>query len=214
MNSRIVVLGSGYVGTVAAACFAHLGHQVVAVEINTERLESLRRGVAPFYEPGLNDLIEQGMEAGRLRFISDFRDAMVSSDVVFICVGTPSGEDGHPDLSALKQVAESIASNLSHHHIVVNKSTVPVGTGKWLRTTIEQHLGLHNSSDLLTVVSNPEFLREGNSVNDFLYPDRIVVGSDSPEAVEVLADIYRPILEHRFQEPTRVARQSPFWGPR
>jgi len=212
MSSRIAVLGSGYVGTVAAAGFAHIGHEVVAVEINVDRLESLRGGVAPFYEPGLNELIAQCMAAGRLRFTSDFGDAMASSDVVFICVGTPSGEDGYPDLSALKQVAESIAANLSRHHVLVNKSTVPVGTAKWLRTNIEQHLGLHDASGLLTVVSNPEFLREGNSVHDFLYPDRIVVGSDTPEAVELLADIYRPILVHTFPGADKARPPVPFLG--
>lgn len=198
MAHRLTIIGSGYVGTVAAACFAHVGHSVVAIESNPHKLRSLQNNVAPFYEPGLNNLIAEAVAQGRLRFTSDFADGMTNSDVVFICVGTPAGPDGHPDLSAIKAAAESIATHLQSYHVVVNKSTVPIGTGRWIMTVIEETLRRPNAADLVSIVSNPEFLREGHSVNDFLYPDRIVIGSDDKAALDVVTSVYRPLLDHDF----------------
>lgn len=195
MTFRVAVIGSGYVGTVVAGCLAHIGHEVIGVESDAAKLAALRGGRAPFYEPGLDDLLVAGAAAGTLSFTDDFAAAMDASDVVFVCVGTPSGPDGLPDMTAMVGVARSIAANLRHHHVLVNKSTVPIGSGRWLASVIED-VGRDRGSieGLLSVVSNPEFLREGNAVTDFLHPDRVVLGSDDPAALDTLAEVYRPIL--------------------
>jgi len=213
MDHRIAVVGSGYVGTVAAACFALAGHEVIAIESHPERLASLRDSTAPFYEPGLNELLRDVVGTGRLRFTSDYPEGIDNSEVVFICVGTPPGPDGHPDLSQVRSAAQSIARNLRSHHIIVNKSTVPVGAGRWLMTVIEESVTHPGAAGLVSIASNPEFLREGHSVHDFLYPDRVVIGSDDPAVLEVLSSIYRPILNRDFPgatagDPAPVIRTS------
>ena len=197
MGKRIAVIGSGYVGSVVAACLAHVGHEVIGVESDAAKLQQLSSGVAPFHEPGLDPLIMTAVSDGSLRFTSDFQDAMDNSDVVFVCVGTPPGPDGEADTSAIRGVARSIARNLRHYHVIVTKSTVPIGTGYWLGSLIEDIAG-PEGRDLFGVVSNPEFLREGNAVQDFLHPDRVVLGSDDPRALEIATDMYRPILEQRI----------------
>jgi UDPglucose 6-dehydrogenase len=198
LQHRIAVIGSGYVGTVAAACFAYIGHNVIAVESDAAKLGSLSDGRAPFYEPGLDALLGEGLGSGLLSFTSDFADAMSKSDVVFICVGTPSAPDGQPDVSAVKAVAHSLAGSLNNPHIIVNKSTVPIGTGRWLLSMIQDEANGSLSHAEVTIVSNPEFLREGTSVSDFLHPDRIVLGSDNHSALDVLTDLYAPILQQRL----------------
>ena len=197
MGKRIAVIGSGYVGSVVAACLAHVGHQVIGVESDVAKLQQLSSGVAPFHEPGLDPLIMAGVTDGSLRFTSDFHDAMDNSDIVFVCVGTPPGPDGEADTSAIRGVARSIARNLRHYHVIVTKSTVPIGTGYWLASLIEDIAG-PEGRDRFGVVSNPEFLREGNAVQDFLHPDRVVLGSDDPRALEIATDMYRPILDQRI----------------
>jgi len=197
MGKRIAVIGSGYVGSVVAACLAHVGHQVIGVESDVAKLQQLSSGVAPFHEPGLDPLIMAGVTDGSLRFTSDFHDAMDNSDIVFVCVGTPPGPDGEADTSAIRGVARSIARNLRHYHVIVTKSTVPIGTGYWLASLIEDIAG-PEGRDRFGVVSNPEFLREGNAVQDFLHPDRVVLGSDDPRALQIATDMYRPILEQQI----------------
>jgi UDPglucose 6-dehydrogenase len=205
MGKRIAVIGSGYVGSVVAACLAHIGHQVIGVESDAAKLQQLSSGVAPFHEPGLDVLLRDGVTEGSLRFTSDFQDAMDSSDVVFVCVGTPPGPNGEADMSAIRGVARSIARNLRHYHVIVTKSTVPIGTGYWLGSLIEDLVG-PESRHLFGVVSNPEFLREGNSVQDFLHPDRVVLGSDDDQALEIATEMYRPILDQRI--PGDVGRRD------
>jgi len=197
MGKRIAVIGSGYVGSVVAACLAHVGHQVIGVESDPAKLEQLTSGVAPFHEPGLDALLAAAVGDGSLRFTSDFEDAMDHSDIVFLCVGTPPGPDGEADTSAIRGVARSIARNLGHYHVIVTKSTVPIGTGYWLASLIEDIAG-PEGRDRFGVVSNPEFLREGNAVQDFLHPDRVVLGSDDPRALDIATDMYRPILDQRI----------------
>lgn len=193
---RICVIGNGYVGSVASACLAHIGHHVVGVEQDRERLERLQAGIAPFAEPGLTALLGSSLAAGRLEFTSDLAYGMDESDVCFVCVGTPPGADGLPDMSAMEAVAAAIASNLRHRHVIVTKSTVPIGTGRWLASTIVEHLGGYGSGDgLFSIVANPEFLREGTAVSDYLHPERVVLGSDDPQALQALAEIYQPILD-------------------
>ena len=196
---RVSVVGSGYVGTVVAACFASLGHRVVGVEVDPKKLADLSAGICPFFESGLEDLLGMGLRSGRLRFTSDYADAMDASDVVFLCLGTPSLPDGRADMRAMEAAARSIAANLAHHHVLVTKSTVPIGSGNWLASVIEDALPSGVEPErLFSVVSNPEFLREGSAINDFLYPDRVVLGSDDPTAIETVAALYRPILEQSF----------------
>jgi UDPglucose 6-dehydrogenase len=201
---KVSVIGSGYVGTVAAACFASVGHQVVAVEVNAEKLEALRDGRAPFFEPGLNELLGSTLEAGTLCFTDNFAEAMAASEVTFICVGTPAGPDGHPDMSAMEQAARSIGRNLTTPQVVVTKSTVPIGTGRWLKSVIEESLAVPHTPGLVEVASSPEFLREGCSVEDFLHPDRVVVGCDDPASLKLVVQVYQPILDQEGQDRAAV----------
>jgi nucleotide sugar dehydrogenase len=175
-----------------AACLASVGHSVVGLEQDPGRLGKLRAGLPPVHEEGLDALLTEGMASGALRFTDDARDAVESSDVIFLCVGTPSGPDSRPDMSAVESAARAIASNSDGHHVVVTKSTVPIGSGRWLSTIMEQ------SGHELTVVSNPEFLREGVAVDDFLKPERVVLGSDDEDALDLVVEVYRPILEQSF----------------
>jgi nucleotide sugar dehydrogenase len=199
-QQRITVIGSGYVGTVVAGCLAHIGHQVVGVEVEPAKLAVLRSGRAPFHEPGLDDLLADGTANGTLRFTDDLVEAMSCTDIVFICVGTPSGPDGLPDMTAMRSVVRVIAANLDSHHILVNKSTVPVGSGRWLSSMIDDMADEPAEiRSRYSVVSNPEFLREGNAVQDFLYPDRVVLGCDDPAALDVMVDVYGPILRAEVQ---------------
>jgi UDPglucose 6-dehydrogenase len=196
---RIAVVGSGYVGTVVAACLAEVGHDVVGLEVDNAKLAQLRRGRPPFFEAGLEELTKRGLGSGRLRFTDDVQDAMDASDVVFLCVGTPPGPDGRPDMSAAESAARAIGGSLRHHHVLVTKSTVPIGSGHWLASVVEDALPADQRHEgLFSVVSNPEFLREGSAVRDFLHPDRVVIGSDDERALDLVADVYGPIVEQTF----------------
>ncbi len=194
----IAVIGSGYVGTVVAACMAAVGHDVVGVEINQEKLAKLQSGSSYFYEPGLDERLRSGIESGRLRFTDDFEDAMAASEVVFLCVDTPPGENGHPDVTSVTAAAKSIGRAMHSPHVIVTKSTVPVGSGNWLTSTIESVLPDDVDPGVFSVVSNPEFLREGSAVNDYLYPERIVLGGDHVDAVNKVTATYAPILDQSF----------------
>ncbi len=197
MPERIAVIGSGYVGSVVAACLAHVGNDVIGVESDPGKLRDLSAGTAPFHEPGLNQLLTSGLASGSLRFTDDFGAAMDATDIVFICVGTPPGDDGHPDMSAIRDVARSVALNLRHYHVIVTKSTVPIGTGYWFGSLVEDVIG-PDRRHLFGMVSNPEFLREGNAVQDYLHPDRVVLGSDDDKALRIATEVYRPILEQQI----------------
>lgn len=198
LHSSIAIIGSGYVGTVVAACFASLGHEVVGVEINPEKLTKLRLGSAPFYEPGLDERLHDAVDSGRLTFTDDIELAMERCDLVFLCVDTPAGDNGHPDVRSVSAAAKAIGRAMYKPHVLVTKSTVPIGSGNWLATTVENELPDGVNPDVISVVSNPEFLREGNAVNDFLHPDRIVLGGDDPDAVQLVAAAYQPIIDQSF----------------
>lgn len=212
--SRVCVVGSGYVGTVVAAGLAAVGHDVVALESDDDKRSSLQAGDVPFYEPGLPDLLRAAVGSGRLRFTDSPADAMDSSDVVFLSVGTPSGENGRADLTALGAALASIGPELRHHHVFVTKSTVPIGTHGWVEIMLEQASN-GGTAPLFAVVSNPEFLREGTAIGDFLYPDRVVLGSDDPAAMDAVERVYAPILEQAFDLPGSIApRREDRWdGP-
>jgi UDPglucose 6-dehydrogenase len=194
---KISVIGAGYVGLTTAACLAQIGHDVFCSESDLEKLAKLQNGLMPLFEPHLEDVIQAACKAGRLQFGST--DAAIAwGDAIFICVGTPPLANGDADLSAIEAVARSIAKQASGYRLVIEKSTVPVQTGAQL----QRHLSVHSRKSLkYDVASNPEFLREGSSVEDFLHPDRIVIGVDSPRAEELLRQIYQPILSQTFTCP-------------
>jgi UDPglucose 6-dehydrogenase len=191
---KIAVIGTGYVGLVGGAGLADFGNQVVCVDRIAEKIEQLERGEIPFYEPGLAEVVERNVREGRLSFTTDFAAAVAENDVIFCAVGTPEGEGGRVDLSQVDAVAAEVGKNMTGYRVIVQKSTVPVGTAKRLRRTIEE-----NQSEPIPfdVVSNPEFLREGSAVEDFMRPDRVVVGADSEKAMDVMRGIYAPLYLNR-----------------
>jgi len=205
---NIAVIGTGYVGLVTGACFAEFGLKVICADIDEKKTELLKQGKMTIYEPGLEEIARRNMATGFLRFTTDIDEAIRNSLVIFIAVGTPSRADGSADLSYVDAVAEAVARNLTGYKVVVTKSTVPVGTGERIRRTIEKSLQKNVLADstakertgedhqqviLFDVVSNPEFLREGSAVEDFLHPDRIVIGANSAHAIAILKDLYSPL---------------------
>ena len=186
---NVAVIGTGYVGLVLGACLAETGNTVTAADIDEEKIEGLRRNVLPIYEPGLDSLVERNQAAGRLRFTTDVAGAIAASRVVFIAVGTPPDEDGSADLRHVLAVAEEIGAHMGGETVVVTKSTVPVGTAEAVRSVIARRARFP-----FHMCSNPEFLKEGAAVNDFMRPDRVVVGVDSKEAADVITDLYAPFV--------------------
>jgi UDPglucose 6-dehydrogenase len=198
-GDNVAVIGNGYVGTVVAACFASLGRQVVGVETDERKRAMLEQGRAPFYESGLDDLVQEQLARGRLAFTNDVGVALSRAEIVFLCVGTPSVADGRADMKALETAANEIGRSMQRDHILVTKSTVPIGSSNWLSQILEIALSKRpEERRAFSVVSNPEFLREGDAINDFLHPQRIVLGGDDAGAVDAVADLYRPILEQSF----------------
>jgi UDPglucose 6-dehydrogenase len=187
---KIAVIGAGYVGLVTGSALANLGNDVICVDIDDERISNLRKGIIPFFEPGLRDMVEMNLNQKRLMFTTDFELAIKNSEVVFIAVGTPSDENGKADLSAVIAVSEQIARHIDDYKVIIMKSTVPIGTCLKMKEFIKQKLSKPVEFD---VVSNPEFLREGEAVNDFAIPDRVVIGVENDKAKEVMLSIYRPI---------------------
>ena len=186
---NLTVIGTGYVGLVAGACLADMGNTVICIDNNEEKLEKLSKGVIPIYEPGLEELVLTNVAENRLFFSSDISEAVKKSKVCFIAVGTPQREDGSADLTCVYDVAKSIALNMNEYKVIVDKSTVPVGTAEKLTEYMKQF-----TSEEFDVVSNPEFLKQGNAVEDFLKPDRVIVGSDSEKATKIMQEIYSPFL--------------------
>jgi len=192
---RIAVIGTGYVGLVSGVCFSDFGHQVVCVDKDPRKIEMLEAGEVPIYEPGLDTLMAKNVEAGRLSFTGDLKAAMEGAQAIFIAVGTPTRRgDGHADLSYVMAAAEEIAQNLTDYAVIVTKSTVPVGTNR----KVKQVIAKTNPAADFDVASNPEFLREGAAIDDFMKPDRVVVGVQNERAAEVMAEIYRPLYLRDF----------------
>ena len=186
---KVGVLGAGYVGLVAAACFSESGNEVVCVDIDERKIARLNKGEVPIYEPGLEHLLKNNIEDGRLKFSTDTGLAVRESSVIFIAVGTPQDQDGSADLRFVLQVAAEIGKNMNGHKVVVNKSTVPVGTGDLVAAEIKKHTNLS-----FDVVSNPEFLKEGAAIDDFMKPDRVVIGAGNPNAAKVMEELYAPFM--------------------
>ena len=191
---KIGVIGTGYVGLVAGACFAESGNDVICADIDQKKIDLLNAGGVPIYEPGLEPLIENNLEAGRLTFTTDVADAVRRSDIIFIAVGTPPGDDGSADLKYVLAVARTIGQTMQNEKIVITKSTVPVGTAKLVREAIEAETDIP-----VHVCSNPEFLKEGAAIEDFMKPDRVVLGVDSEKAAEVLQELYSPFVRQGHQ---------------
>ena len=187
---KIAIVGAGYVGLVTGACFAEMGNNTVCVDIDEQKLTGLRQGILPIHEPGLEQMVVANMSAGRLVFSSDLSAAISDAEVVFIAVGTPPNEDGSADLSHVLAVARSIGQKIQHPIVVVNKSTVPVGTADKVNEALRAELDQRGVDIDFDVVSNPEFLREGSAVQDFMYPDRIVVGAENPKSERVMEELY------------------------
>jgi len=187
---HIAVIGTGYVGLVTGACFAEFGVDVTCVDVDSEKVDKLNRGVIPIYEPGLDKIVEKNVAAGRLHFTTDIKTAVEGALVVFMAVGTPPQEDGSPDMSYYRQAAKDVAEAINGYKVLVTKSTVPVGTGEWLRQFVRANLTVETD---FGVASNPEFLREGAAIEDFMRPDRVVIGSNEERAIDVMKDLYRPL---------------------
>jgi len=187
---NIAVAGTGYVGLVTGTCFANLGNKIICIDISEEKIAMLKRGETPIYEPGLSELIQRNVKAGRLHFTTSYEEALADADFVFICVGTPSGVDGEADLRYVRMAAETIAETMDHPLIVVNKSTVPVGTGDWVADIISRK---QPTPIDFAVVSCPEFLKEGSALADFTNPDRVVLGSLNSDAADKVAQLHLPL---------------------
>lgn len=209
---RITVIGTGYVGLVAGACLADMGNDVICVDNNEEKLKKLEQGIIPIYEPGLEELVKSNVLENRLSFTSDIDMAVKKSEVCFIAVGTPQDEDGSADLHYVLGVAEEIAKAMNGYKVIVDKSTVPVGTAEKVAEIIRKHTDYD-----FDVVSNPEFLKQGNAVDDFLLPDRVVIGSNSEKATAIMQDIYSPffrtgnrviVMDVKSAEMTKYASNS------
>lgn len=196
---NIAIVGTGYVGLVSGTCFADTGANVTCVDVDAKKIERLKQGDIPIYEPGLDELVVKNVKAGRLKFTTDLASVLNNQEIVFSAVGTPPDEDGSADLSYVLQVAKTIGENLNKYVVVVTKSTVPVGTAMKVRSTIQEELDKRSVSVDFDVASNPEFLKEGNAIKDFMSPDRVVVGVESERAKKMLTKLYKPFLINNFR---------------
>ncbi len=189
---KIVIVGTGYVGLVTGTCFAEVGLDVTCVDIDKKKIENLKKGISPIYEPGLDEMIERNVNKDRLHFDTDITNCLTEADVVFSAVGTPPDEDGSADLKYVIDVARTIGKNMNNYLLMVTKSTVPVGTAQKVRKAIQEELDKRGVDLKFDVASNPEFLKEGNAIDDFMKPDRIVVGIESAQAEEIMKRLYKP----------------------
>lgn len=192
---KLCIIGSGYVGLVAGACFASMGNDVVCLDIDEQKISSLKRGEVPIYEPNLSEMIKENLAKNTLHFTTDKRQALQNAEVIFIAVGTPMGEDGSADLAFVKSVAKDIGEVINSYCVIVNKSTVPVGTAKQVKNIIAKTIQARGGGAFeFDVISNPEFLKEGVAIKDFMSPDRVVIGTDSPRALSIMKALYAPFL--------------------
>ena len=189
---KIGIIGSGYVGLVAAACFSEMGNEVTCIDVDTKKIDNLKKRKVPIYEPGLSQLVIDNQNKKTLFFSNDIKLALEKTAVVFIAVGTPMGDDGSADMQYVLNVASSIGKNISDHIVIVNKSTVPIGTAEKVKDVIQKELDKRSSSISFDVVSNPEFLKEGVAISDFMHPDRVVVGASNEESMNLMRTLYSP----------------------
>lgn len=196
---KIAIVGTGYVGLVTGTCFSEMGGNVTCVDVMESKIENLKKGIIPIYEPGLEDMVHRNYGAGRLKFTTSLASCLNDVEVVFSAVGTPPDEDGSADLSYVLEVARTIGRNMQKYILVVTKSTVPVGTAKKVRAAIQEELDKRSINIQFDVASNPEFLKEGNAINDFMSPDRVVVGVESERAKKLMSKLYKPFLLNNFR---------------
>lgn len=196
---KIAIVGTGYVGLVTGACFSEMGIDVVCVDVESKKIENLRNGIIPIYEPGLDEIVQRNFKAGRLKFETDLLACLNDVEIVFSAVGTPPDEDGGADLQYVLEVAHTIGKYINKYILVVTKSTVPVGTSKKVRAAIQEELDKRGQCIDFDVASNPEFLKEGTAIKDFMSPDRVIVGVDSERTKELMSKLYRPFLLNNFR---------------
>jgi len=210
---KIAVIGTGYVGLVTGTCFAETGNQVICVDIDEKKVEKMKSGIVPIFEPGLNLLFDRNTESGRLRFTTDLKEGIEGAEIIFLALPTPPGEDGSADLKYILKVADDLSTMITDYKVIVDKSTVPVGTAEKVHAALAQNL----DSELFDVVSNPEFLREGVAVDDFMKPDRVVIGTESKKAEDAIRKLYEPFVRQgnpiifmdvRSAEMTKYAANS------
>ncbi len=206
---EIAVVGTGYVGLVTGTCFAEMGHTVTCVDIDARKIEGLKNGILPIYEPGLEEMVAENFREGRLRFTTSLQEAAQGANVFFIAVGTPPGEDGSADLQYVLAVARELGQYMTAgYNVVVDKSTVPVGTADKVRATVQQALNQRGAQLAFDVVSNPEFLKEGAAIDDFMRPDRVVIGTDTEQAAKVMHDLYAPFMRNHEVIITMGVREA------
>jgi UDPglucose 6-dehydrogenase len=205
---HITVIGTGYVGLVTGTCFAQMGNFVNCVDVDTKKIENLNKGILPIYEPGLDDLVESSVKQGFLKFTTSLSDAMKESDIYFIAVGTPPGEDGSADLQYVLAVAEEIGENLEKYAVIVDKSTVPVGTADKVKQAVQKKLEKRKLKIDFDVVSNPEFLKEGAAIDDFMKPDRVIIGAESDKAANIMQKLYAPFSRSKDKIITMGIRDA------
>jgi UDPglucose 6-dehydrogenase len=196
---KIAIVGTGYVGLVSGTCFAEMGVDVTCVDVDAKKIENLKKGIIPIYEPGLDDMVLRNLHANRLHFTTNLKDILSDVQVVFSAVGTPPDEDGSADLRYVLEVARTVGQQMNDYVLLVTKSTVPVGTATLVRETIQKELDKRDLTIAFDVASNPEFLKEGDAINDFMSPDRVVVGVESDRAKELMTRLYRPFLLNNFR---------------
>lgn len=206
---KITIIGTGYVGLVTGTCFAEMGNDVICADINEEKISNLEKGIIPIYEPGLEELVKRNYKEKRLSFLSDIKKSIEDSKVLFIAVDTPANPDGTPNLSRVQAVAESIGKYINGYKVVVNKSTVPVGTADFMRNVIETELKKRVDSNIeFDMASNPEFLKEGAAIEDFMKPDRVVIGTDNEKTSDILKELYAPFLRNEHPIITMDIRSA------
>ncbi len=191
---HIVIVGTGYVGLVTGTCLAEMGNHVCCLDKNQDKIHALQQGMIPIYEPGLEEMVRRSLKAGRLRFTSDYQEALQGADVCFLAVDTPVAHDGSCDLKSIERAAQQVAKSMSHDLLIVIKSTVPVGTNQRVRSIVAQELAERAASFTFDVVSNPEFLKEGSAVADFMKPDRVVIGTENENSAHIMRELYRPFM--------------------
>lgn len=196
---NIAIVGTGYVGLVTGTCFSEMGVHVTCVDIDAQKIENLKKGIIPIYEPGLEVMVQRNRAAGRLDFTTDLVSVLDKVEVVFSAVGTPPGEDGSADLHYVLEVARTIGKHLGKYTLIVTKSTVPVGTAQLVKQTVKEELDKRGADIPFDVASNPEFLKEGNAVSDFMKPDRVVVGTESEQARKLMERLYKPFMMNNYR---------------
>ena len=195
---KVCVIGTGYVGLVTGVCLAEIGHRVICVDKDDKKISLLNSGKIPIYEPGLEELISKNKSSGSIAFSSDSGSGIRQSDIIFVCVGTPPNPSGHPNLAAIDEVAKLIGNYINGYKIIVNKSTVPIGTAKRIKKIIKENQTKDNDNYDFDIVSNPEFLKEGEAVKDAFFPERLVIGSESKKAIDIMKKLYEPIIDQDF----------------